>query len=56
MPVDVLGIQIWFDSTIDRIPLVRIGEPVRKSYCAVWRKDNSGYYIEDIAEMLKKIF
>ena len=56
MPVDVIGNQTWFDSTIDRIPLVRNGEPVRKTYCAFWRKDNSGYYIEDFAEMLKKIF
>lgn len=56
MPVDVIGNQTWFDSTIDRIPLVRNGEPVRKTYCAFWRKDNSGYYIEDFAEMLKAIF
>ena len=56
MPVDVIGNQAWFDSTIDRIPLVRNGEPVRKTYCAFWRKDNSGYYIEDFAEILKAIF
>lgn len=56
MPVDVIGNQTWFDSTIDRIPLVRNGDPVRKTYCAFWRKDNSGYYVEDFAEMLKTIF
>ena len=56
MPVDVIGNQAWFDSTIERIPLVRNGEPVRKTYCAFWRKDNSGYYIEDFAEMLKARF
>ena len=56
MPVDVIGNQAWFDSTIERIPLVRNGEPVRKTYCAFWRKDNSGYYIEDFAEMLKAMF
>ena len=56
MPVDVIGEQTWFDSTIDRIPLVRNGEPVRKTYCAFWRKDNSGYYIEDFAEILKAMF
>ena len=56
MPVDVIGNQAWFDSTIDRIPLVRNGEPVRKTYCAFWRKDNSGYYIEDFAEILKAMF
>lgn len=56
MPVDVIGHQTWFDSTIERIPLIRNGEPVRKTYCAFWRKDNSGYYVEDFAEMLKSIF
>lgn len=56
MPVDVIGNQAWFDSTIDRIPLVRNGEPVRKTYCAFWRKDNSGYYIEDFTEILKAMF
>ena len=56
MPVDVIGDPAWFDSTIERIPLVRNGEPVRKTYCAFWRKDNSGYYIEEFAEMLKKQF
>lgn len=56
LPVDVIGDPAWFDSTIERIPLVRNGEPVRKTYCAFWRKDNSGYYIEDFAEMLKAMF
>lgn len=56
LPVDVIGEQVWFDSAIARIPLVRNGEAVRKTYCAFWRKDNSGYYIEDFAEILKAMF
>lgn len=56
MPVDVTGDPVWSDSTIDRIPLVRNGDPVRKTYCAFWRKDNSGYYIEDFSDMLKEAF
>ena len=56
MPVDVIGVQDWFDSTIERIPLVRQGEPVKKTYCPFWHKTNSGYYIEDFAEMLKAMF
>ena len=56
MPVDVIGDPVWSDSTIDRIPLVRNGDPVRKTYCAFWRKDNSGYYIEDFSDMLKEAF
>jgi len=56
LPVDVIGDEAWFDTAVSRIPLVRNGEPIRKVYCAFWKKDNSGYYIEDFAEMLKSRF
>lgn len=56
MPLDVIGEQEWFDSAVKRILLTRKGEPVTKTYCAFWKKDNSGYYIEDFAGMLKAEF
>lgn len=56
LPVDVIGEQVWFDTTVSRIPLIRNNQPVRKVYCAFWRKDNSGYYIEDFAEILESCF
>lgn len=56
LPVDVIGEQAWFDTAVSRIPLIRNGQPVKKIYCAFWRKDNSGYYIEDFAEILKSCF
>ena len=56
MPVDVIGEQAWFDTAVGRIPLYRNHVPVTKTYCAFWRKDNSGYYIEEFAELLKKQF
>ena len=56
LPVDVIGEEAWFDTTVSRIPLMRSDQPVRKVYCAFWRKDNSGYYIEDFAEILKSCF
>ena len=56
MPVDVIGEQEWFDSAVKRIPLVRNGEPVTKTYCVFWKKDNSGYYIEEFSQMLKAEF
>ena len=56
MPVDVIGEQVWFDSAVNRIPLLRNQTPVAKTYCAFWRKDNSGYYIEEFVEMLRKQF
>lgn len=56
MPVDVIGEQIWFDTAVCRIPLTRNNQSIRKTYCAFWKKDNSGYYIEDFAGMLKLFF
>ena len=56
LPVDGIGVQEWFDTAVSRIPLTRNGEPIRKTYCAFWKKDNSGYYIEEFAEMLKNMF
>lgn len=56
MPVDVIGHQEWFDSAVARIPLVRNGDPITKTYCAFWKKDNSGFYIEEFANMLKEEF
>lgn len=56
MPVDVIGEQVPPDPAVSRIPLTRNGEPITKTYCAFWKKDNSGYYIEDFAGMLKEAF
>ncbi len=56
MPVDVIGEQVWFDTSVSRIPLVRNQSPVKKTYCAFWRKDNSGYYMEEFASLLKSCF
>ena len=56
MPVDVIGEQVWFDTSVSRIPLYRNNASITKTYCAFWRKDNSGYYIEEFADLLKKQF
>ncbi len=56
MPVDVIGEQDWFDTSVSRIPLVRNQSPVKKTYCGFWKKENSGYYIEEFAEILKSRF
>lgn len=41
---------------ICRVPLYRRNRQVYRRYCAFWSLDNSGYYIEEFAEMLKKQF
>ena len=41
---------------IARLPLVRGEEPILRNYCAFRKRDNSGYYVEEFAELLKAEF
>lgn len=43
-------------ASISRIPLYRNQSPMHQRFCAFWKADNSGYYIEELASMLKKQF
>lgn len=56
MPVDIIGKEEQENSAIKQLPLARNGEAVMKNYCAFWKKNNSGYYIEEFADMLKESF
>ena len=56
MPVEGRGQNAGLDTSIARIPLVRGKEPMTRNYCAFWKKNNSGYYVEEFAEMLKAQF
>ena len=56
MPVDVIGEQAWFDTAVCRIPLCRNSQVIKKTYCAFWRKDNSGDHIEEFSEILHSCF
>lgn len=56
MPVEGAKQAGNFGSSISRIPLYRGGEQITRNYCAFWKKDNSGYYVEEFAEMLKRQF
>ena len=39
-----------------RVPLLRNGKPLLHNYCAFWSRENSGYYVEEFAELLGKEF
>lgn len=43
-------------NTTTRIPLYRKDRPITRHYCVFWKTDNSGYYVEEFAEMLKEVF
>lgn len=45
-----------FDAVIRRIPLYRGNSTITRNYCAFWKKDHSGYYVEEFGDLLKKQF
>lgn len=40
---------------IQRIPLKRNGKSIQRNYFACWHKDNTNYYIEEFADLLRKL-
>lgn len=43
-------------SSTKRLLLTRGQKPITRNYCAFWRADNAGFYVEDFADILKKHF
>lgn len=56
MPVEGNGNVIRFGNLTCYIPLYRGNTPMTRNYCLFWKKDNSGYYIEEFANILKSKF
>lgn len=46
----------WFGASMKRLILKRDGQPVARIYCAFYMKDNSGYYVEEFADILKSMY
>ena len=56
LPVEGSSASPMMGTSIVRVPLVRGGEPIARRYCAFWKKDNSGYYVEEFAQLLRAQF
>lgn len=56
MPIEGSRNAMHFGTSITRIPLYRGENQITRNYCAFWKIDNSGYYVEEFAEMLKSEF
>lgn len=56
MPVEGAGNGPGSTEALRRLRLTRKGKPIRRNYCAFWKVDNSGYYVEDFAEILSAKF
>ncbi len=56
LPVEGSSQVMAFDASVRRIPLCRGEKPITRSYCLFWKKDNSGYYVEEFADILRSKF
>lgn len=56
MPIEGGEHELGLAATLGKVLLTRRGNPVKRTYCAFWKADNSGYYIEAFADMLKSKF
>ena len=56
MPVEGVKRAENFGSSISRIPLFRGDSQITRNYCAFWKQENSGYYVEEFAGILKRQF
>lgn len=56
MPVEGARQAENVGSIITRIPLFRGDSQITRNYCAFWKKDNSGYYVEEFADIPKNKF
>lgn len=56
LPVDGIKTAEKIGTAISRLPLFRGDAPITRNYCAFWKRNNSGYYIEEFADMLKRKF
>lgn len=56
LPVEGRQSDAFYGATLKRIPLLRGDSPIRRTYCAFWKKDNGNGQIEPFARLLKEQF
>ena len=56
LPVEGVSPSPITGISIARIPLMRGEDPIRRTYCAFWRKTNASPYVQDFAEILQTEF
>ena len=55
LPIDAIGKLPEALPGIKRIPLYQKDKKVQRNYFACWAKDNTNYYIEEFAEILRQL-
>ena len=53
LPLESVGTLPPAGTSVCRLPIFRNGRQLTRNYCAFWRKEQSGYYVEEFAEILR---
>ena len=56
LPVEGVREDVYYDSSIVRIPLCHRGQQLKRKYFAFWKKEGASSYAEDFAEIMKEQF
>ena len=55
LPVERVGTLPPCGTGVKRLPVMELGQQLKRNYCLFWVKENASYYIEEFAEILRKL-
>lgn len=55
LPVERVGTLPPCGTGVKRLPVMEQGQQLKRNYCLFWVKENASYYIEELAEILRKL-
>lgn len=55
LPIESVGTLPPAGAMIRRLPIVQNGRQLQRNYCVFWLKEWTNYYIEEFAEILRKL-
>ena len=55
LPVERVGTLPPCGTGVERLPVMEQGQQLKRNYCLFWVKENASYYIEEFAEILRKL-
>ena len=56
LPVDLSGSETASGSAVKRVPLLRVGEPIKRNLCAFRKRDNLGRAVVEFERLLVQEF
>lgn len=55
LPVESVGTLPPVGAALSRVPIMRGGQRLKRNYCVFWLKKKSDYYIEEFAQILRRL-